>query len=120
MKLLNCKNYRISDFYKYVIDNTPDMEQYARWIYGKHPKDDMLRQYIDDGYMYYIEENSVITAAVALTPFQGSDYHPVNWEINLRDDEVCVVHILCVNPDFQGKRQKSCSFRCFMLQQACP
>lgn len=94
---------KISDFYKYVIDNTPAMKQYARWIYGKHPTDDMIRQYINSGYMYYLEDSSVIMAAVALTPFQGSDYHSVDWEINLPDDEVCVVHILCVNPDLQRK-----------------
>ena len=106
MNLIKCASDdfdKISNFYKYVINNTPTMKQYARWIYGQHPTDDMIRQYINDGYMYYSEVDSVIYAAVALTPFQGSDYHSVEWELDLQDDEVCVVHIFCVNPDLQRK-----------------
>lgn len=106
MKLMKCKSNdfdRISAFYKYAIKNTPTMKQYARWIYGQHPTDNMIRQYINGGYMYYLADRSVIASAVALTPFQGRDYHSVDWAINLQDDEVCVVHILCVNPDLQRR-----------------
>ena len=31
----------------------------------------------------------------------ANDYHPVDWSANLNDDEVLVVHILCVNPHIQ-------------------
>ena len=99
----NTEDYnRIVEFYKYVIDNTASMEECGRWIYGQHPTDEMILSYIDGGYMYYAEENENLIAAVAVTPFQGEDYHPVKWSADLRDDEVAVVHILCVDP----KRQK--------------
>lgn len=104
MNLIKCdaNDYkRITDFYKYVIDNTNEMEKYACWKYGQHPTDEMIKGYIDDGYMYYEEKDGEIIAAVALTPFQNEDYHPVNWSISLKDDEVLVVHILCVNPNMQ-------------------
>ena len=32
-------------FYKYVIDNTDGMKVYCRWIYGKHPTDEMIAAY---------------------------------------------------------------------------
>ena len=104
MNLIKCdaNDYkRITDFYKYVIDNTNEMEKYACWKYGQHPTDEMIKGYIDDGYMYYEEKDGEIIAAVALTPFQNEDYNPVNWSISLKDDEVLVVHILCVNPNMQ-------------------
>ncbi|MGN0600364.1 MAG: GNAT family N-acetyltransferase [Oscillospiraceae bacterium] len=93
---------RIADFYKYVIDNTENMAEYGRWIYGQHPTDDMINGYIEGGYMYYTEDNGEITSAVAVTPYQSEDYHPVNWSIKAYDNEVSVVHILCIDP----KRQK--------------
>lgn len=104
MNLIKCgaNDYqRITDFYKYVIDNTGEIDKYARWKYGLHPTDEMIKGYIDGGYMYYEEKDGEIIAAVALTPFQNEDYHPIDWSIKLKDDEVFVVHILCVNPSMQ-------------------
>lgn len=105
MELIRCRSSQfeeIADFYKYVIDNTPNMEQYGRWVYGQHPTDEMILSYVNSGYMYYVEDKRKIIAAVALTPFQTSDYHEAAWSADLDDDEVLVVHILCVDPKLQG------------------
>lgn len=91
----------LTRFYRYAIDNTPDMSRYGRWIYGLHPTEDMIRSYVQSGAMYTCGLNDEIRCAFALTPNQGSDYHHTNWEKNLKDDEVAVVHLLCVNPDDQ-------------------
>lgn len=104
MKLIRCNadDYeRITEFYKYVIDHTGEMEKYACWKYGLHPTEEMIKRYIDDGHMYYDEKDGETIAAVALTPFQNEEYHPVDWSVDLNDDEVLVVHILCVNPRMQ-------------------
>lgn len=92
---------RITTFYKYVSNHSPDMAKYGRWVYGQHPTDAMIQKYIDEGYMYHLESDGSILAAVALTPFQGNDYHPIKWNIDITDDEVLVVHILCVSPNVQ-------------------
>ena len=99
---------RIVVFYRYAINNTKDMSTYARWVYGQHPTDKMILEYIEQGAMYILEENETIVAAMAVTMFQRADYHNISWFLELKDDDVAVVHILCVNPDFQkqdiGKR----------------
>lgn len=105
MELIRCRSSQfeeITDFYKYVIDSTPNMERYGRWVYGKHPTAEMILSYINGGYMYYVEDKRKMIAAVALTPFQNSDYREVEWSVDLDDDEVFVVHILCVDPKHQG------------------
>lgn len=94
---------RLCGFYKYVVENTHDMDRNCRWIYGKHPSDTMIEDYIKTGCMYYSEEKGSITSAVAVTMFQTDDYHEVNWSRELNDDEVAVVHILGVNPLIQAK-----------------
>ena len=40
---------------------------------------------------------------MAVTMYQGDDYHAIEWTKQLNDNEVAVIHILAVNPDFQGK-----------------
>ena len=87
-----------SVFYRYVIQNTKDMEIYAKWVYGQHPTDEMIKEYMTEGAMYYCERDGEMIAAFALTPYQCKDYHDTDWQIAAADDEVSVVHILCVDP----------------------
>lgn len=93
---------RILDYYQFVIRETDDTYRYARWVYGKHPTEEMLTYYVRQGMMYYTEEGGSITAAVAVTPYQTDDYHETDWQTELNDDEVAVVHILAVNPRFRN------------------
>lgn len=106
MILKQCKKddfIRVCDFYRYSIDNNPSMKEYCPWIYGLHPNDEMIKEYIDNGYLFFTEKDGEIIAAVALTPFQDDSYNSVNWSVNLKPNEVSVVHILCVSPKYQGQ-----------------
>lgn len=89
---------RLTEFYRYVIDNTADIPKYTKWVYGKHPTDEMILMYIREGAMYYCEKGGAIISAVAATPNQSEDYFDIDRELQLADDEVSVVHILCVDP----------------------
>lgn len=93
---------RITQFYRDVIAHTGHMDTYARWVYGKHPTDEMIRGYIRNGAMYCCEKDGSILSSVAVTQ-QGEDYHGAAWAFPLRDDGVSVVHLLCVAPEWQGK-----------------
>lgn len=93
---------KIENYYKYVVDNTENMDKYGRWIYGQHPTDEMIEGYITNESMYFAEEDGIIIAAVAVTFFQNEDYHSVQWNVEAKDDEVAVIHILCINPKKQG------------------
>ena len=93
----------ILDFYQLVIRETENMAVYGRWIYGLHPTKEMIERYVRQGVMYLCEEGSVITLAVAVTPYQTDDYHGVDWQRPLKDDEAAVVHLFAVNPRYQKK-----------------
>lgn len=99
---------RVTQFYRDAIRHTPEMERFGRWIYGLHPTDGMIMDYIQSRTMFTCEDDGEILCAFALTSSQGSDYHDTCWGSALADDEVAVVHLLCVNPKYQhqgiGKR----------------
>ena len=40
---------------------------------------------------------------MAVTMYQSEDYHAIDWSQQVADDEVAVIHILAVSPDYQGK-----------------
>ena len=90
-------------FYDDVTERTPDMAVYARWIKGKHPTQESIRTYIDEGSMYLYREGGGIVGAMAVTMYQDKDYHAIEWARQVGDDEVAVIHILAVSPDKQGE-----------------
>ena len=40
---------------------------------------------------------------MAVTMYQGEDYHAIEWSQQVSDDKVAVLHILAINPDYQKK-----------------
>ena len=92
----------IITFYDDVTERTPEIATYARWQKGKHPTIDGIKAYIDEGSMYLYREDDAIVGAMAVTAYQGEDYHAIEWSQKLADNEVAVIHILAVNPDKQG------------------
>lgn len=94
---------RLAEFYRRTVAETKDMEVYARWIYGLHPSDEMILGYITSGNMFFSEMDGKIASAVAVVPRQEKEYCDVPWKLELADDKVSVVHILCVAPEFQKK-----------------
>jgi len=92
---------RFKEFYIDVIDRTESMGNCCRWVYGLHPTDALIRDYLDAGYLYYYEKDGQIAAAVAVAESQDEDYHGVPWQIDLADHEVATGHMMCVRPAFQ-------------------
>lgn len=92
----------IIKFYDDVTLRTPDMETYARWKKGQHPTEEGIKAYIEEGSMYLYKENDTIVGAMAVTMYQGEDYHAIEWSKQVKDNEVAVIHILAVSPDYQG------------------
>jgi len=95
--------HAIIAFYDDVTARTPDIAVYARWSKGKHPMEEGIRAYIDEGSMYVYKEGGEIIAAMSVTMYQGEDYHAIEWDQQVADNKVAVIHILAVSPDKQGK-----------------
>ena len=93
---------RIVSFYKNTIKNTSTMNEYGRWVFGLHPTYEMIKDYVDNESMFLLEEHGVIIAAAAVTLSQDVDYHSISWTKDLNDNDVAVVHILCVAPEMQN------------------
>ena len=93
----------VLSFYDDVTERTPDIERYARWQKGKHPTPEGIQAFIQEGSLYLYKEQDAIIGAMALTMYQGEDYHAIEWSQIAADNEVAVIHILAVNPDYQGR-----------------
>lgn len=93
----------VRENYIEVIEHTKDMNVHARWIYGLHPTDSMIQSYMDRQEMYLFMDGQHVAGMIAVTMYQGEEYHEIHWSQNLKDDEVACLHILAVTPAYQGK-----------------
>ena len=89
--------------YQDVAEHTPEIRRYARWEYGKHPTDEGIRRYIDNGEMYLLMNGDEIAGMTAVVMYQERDYEAVQWAEMLDNDQVATLHLLAVCPDYQGK-----------------
>lgn len=93
----------VREKYIEVINNTPGINMHARWTYGKHPDDELLRSYIENGEMYMLMDGDKVAGMVALVLHQEKDYEDVKWAEDLANDQVAVIHLLAVCPEYRGK-----------------
>lgn len=104
MKLILADNLAaVIEKYIEVIEQTKDMNIHARWIYGKHPTDEMIQSFIVRQEMYLFMDEQNVAGMTAITMFQEKNYREVMWNRNLKDDEVASLHIFTVTPEYQGK-----------------
>ena len=69
MQLVYANDFEaVKKIYIDVIENTPLIEQYARWVYGKHPTDEQLRAYILHDEMYFLMDEDEVAGVVAINP----------------------------------------------------
>ncbi len=94
---------KIRAFYDDIIDHTPDIQRYARWMHGTDPFDEGIRSYLNRGVMYLCLDDGCLIGAMAVTMGQGEDYHPIQWAVAARDDEVAVIHILGIAFTVRGR-----------------
>ena len=93
----------VKGHYINVIENTPEIEKYARWVYGKHPTDEALRSFIENGEMYLLADGGTVAGMVAIVMHQGRDYEDIPWTEKLENDQVATLHLLAVCPEYRGR-----------------
>ena len=93
----------VKKLYINVIENTPKIDKTARWVYGKHPTDESLRSYIENGEMFLLTDRDTVAGMVAIVMHQGTDYEDIPWAEKLENDQVATLHLLAVCPDYRGR-----------------
>ena len=93
-------------FYDDVTDRTPEIATYARWSKRKHPTLEGIKAYIEEGSMYLCKEGNVIVGAVAVTMYQGDDYHAIEWSQQVADDKAAVIHALASQSRLSRERNR--------------
>lgn len=108
---LNKMNIRIADktefyavraFYHKVIDLMQDAQYKPAWEKGVYPSDAYLRESLENGELWVCEYDGGYAAAMVVNHKCNAEYKSVRWSVDAKEDEVMIVHALCVLPTLQG------------------
>lgn len=85
-------------FYRHVADNMEE-SGLQQWHWGRYPSEEILREDLEKGYLYYLREEDGISAAVACMVGQEPEYDRLSWTCGLHPG---IFHRLAVHPSMQG------------------
>ena len=85
-------------FYQHVADRMED-SGLRQWHWGRYPNEEMIREDIEKGNLYYLRVENRLAAAVMAMVGQDPEYEKLNWSCGIRPG---LFHRLAVNPAMQG------------------
>ena len=75
----------------------------ARWTLGVYPARTDIEGHIEAGDLYVGRAGEKIACAMVITSHEDPEYADVPWKLKAAPDEVAVIHLLAVSPDFRGR-----------------
>ena len=73
------------------------------WVREIYPTEETARAALVRDDLFVMEENGAIVASAVINRLQVADYAKGQWLYTAQDDEVMVLHTLCVHPKTMGK-----------------
>ena len=85
-------------FYQHVADHMEE-KGLQQWHWGRYPNEEMIREDIEKGDLYYMRVDDSLAAAVVLMVGQEPEYDGLTWTCGIRPG---IFHRLGVHPSMQG------------------
>lgn len=92
----------VAKMYHEVCDHQSLDEYGADWTWGEYPSVEGLRDYIQHAMIVTGWKDGRCVAAGVLTVGEDDEYRQVNWPLKATDQEIVVLHLFTVHPDYRG------------------
>lgn len=92
----------VAKLYHEVCDHQSLDEYGANWTWGEYPSVESLRDFIQHELIVTGWKDGRCVAAGVLTAGEDDDYRQVDWPIKATDQEIVVLHLFTVHPDYRG------------------
>ena len=89
--------------YSEILKNEREGVCYTQWREGLYPTRETAERAVAAGTMYVLEDGGEILASVILNSHQPVEYYEIPWLYPASDEDVLVIHTLCVAPGAAGR-----------------
>ena len=93
----------IADTYTELLTYEQQHGSHSNWVLGVYPTIAVPEQKVPEGSMYVLEEDGEICASMVLNHEQAEEYSHIDWHYPGENEEVLVIHTLCVPPRKAGR-----------------
>lgn len=93
----------VCEFYQAVCDQQSAADYAPGWDWGDYPNRNQLAQAIDRGQVLIGYAQGRLAAAGVLTHGEDAGYADVTWQKQFPDDQIGVLHLYAVHPDYRGQ-----------------
>ena len=92
----------VAALYEKAIDYEYSHVKYTSWQKGIYPTVDTARLGVKNDSLYVYDDGRSIIASVILDTKQPVEYKNIAWNVQAKNNQVLVIHTLCVDPEFSG------------------
>lgn len=93
----------IAGIYEAIFDWEERETAYTNWVRGSYPTEKDAREALEAGTLYVGEEDGALWGAVNLNGVQLPEYSEIPWSVPAAEEEVGVIHTLCIHPAQAGR-----------------
>lgn len=89
--------------YRLLLDHEAATHSCTNWKPGIYPIRQDAQGAVDNGTLYVLEEAGEVCASMILNQHQAPEYAQIQWLYPAADEQVLVIHTLCMAPDKAGR-----------------
>ncbi|KXL51742.1 TDP-fucosamine acetyltransferase [Anaerotignum neopropionicum] len=94
----------VEEIYHQVLDYEAGSVGYTNWQKDLYPTKADAKKALMEGTLFVGEdETGRLYGSIILNHLQPKEYGNIPWKIVVEDDEVLVIHTLCIRPNCSGK-----------------
>ncbi len=75
----------------------------SNWVLDVYPVRATAENALKEGTLYVAEEEGIICGSAIFNHYQPKEYQKGAWKYYAEDDNVLVIHTLCIHPEHKGK-----------------
>ena len=94
---------RIGAIYDAIFDREEQGPVYTNWKRGSYPSEADARKALEAGTLYVGEDEDFLWGVVNLNGIQLPEYALIPWSIPAEEEQVGVIHTLCIHPARTGR-----------------
>lgn len=92
----------IEHAYEELLDHEQKTKSTTNWKKGVYPTRETAENALEEETLWVLEDKNKVCASMVLNRDQAESYAKVDWLCKAKDDEVYVIHTLCVPPSKAG------------------
>ncbi len=114
---------RIAEIYDEIHTENEAGRMTTGWIRGVYPSEETAKASVRRGDMFVEEEDGRIVAAAKINQEQVPEYAEADWQQDVPEEQVMVLHTLVVSPGERGKGYGTAFvayYEHYALEHGCP